>query len=1059
MEISDWLREIGLPQYIELFRSNDVDSELLRQLTSDDLKELGVSSFGHRKRLIEAAALGESTPLASRTQPSTTAVRSRCPAAERRQLTVLFCDLVGSTELSSSLDPEDLRVVMRHYQDTCVDIVSRYEGAVANFLGDGVLAYFGFPVAHEDDAERAVRAGLEIAAIVGRQSVAGAFLAARVGIATGLVVVGEIDGPGDATSVVGGTPNLAARLQTEAKPGGVVVAPLTRRLAGEWFAYRDLGLRSLKGFAQPVAIAEVLGERSTESRFAAIRAARLTPFVGRDEEMNLMLDRWRKAKGGEGQVVLLSGEAGIGKSRLVETLCQLVDPVGIQPVRFQCSPHHAASALYPVISQLRIAAAIEPNDAPEDKLAKVERVVEPSSVPLLAALLGIPTEGLYPPIDVTPTLQKAQTLRAVVDQLLRRADHQPLLVLMEDVHWIDPTTLELLDLLIPLIARARVLLVVTARPEFQNLWSDHAHMTALTMNRLSQEHCFDLIAGMTKGAEISPEVARVIAARADGVPLFIEELTKSVLESDTQPAEMVPVTLQDLLLARLDRLSAAKEVAQLGAAIGREFDYSLIASVTELPQPMLNEALQEVEAAGLIFRQGEPPAASYRFKHALVQDAAHGSLLRGRRQQLHARIAAAIESDHAEFAANHPELLAQHFAEAGLAEQSTRHWLAAGRLATSRSSTQEAVMHFTRGIETLAEVAAGDIRDSLELDLQIGLASATIANKGYAADETETAYSRAIELLRARPADPRQIAARYGLFVVRWNRADLGGAAALAQEMLGRAIETADTAALCVSHRALAVSYNPMARFCEARDHATAAVSYFDPVVHRDLGNQYGHDIGVAALIHLMTAEAFLGMRQQAEAAMERAFQLAERLSHPNTLAYAHGWSAFRLLVERDMPRAAAMAAKMVTQADKYGLPFWLALGRCLHGAALVGSDPYHALCLIEAGQAGREAILARLYNSMLLCAKAEALLGLNRIQDAHAALDRSDDHSARTGELWWAPEVHRIRAAAIRVEGGHHALVRAELARATKLAEAQESETFRRRAMTELEAIAQARS
>jgi predicted ATPase/class 3 adenylate cyclase len=1046
VDIEDWLRGVGLPQYIELFRSNDIDGELLRRLTADDLKELGIASFGHRKRLLEAVtALSGATPVP--------APRPAQPG-ERRQLTVMFCDLVGSTALAERLDPEDLRDVMRRYQDTCAGIVARYEGVVARFMGDGVLAYFGFPMAHEDDAERAVRASLEMTATVAAQQAGGAPLAVRVGVATGLVIAGEIDGLGDALSVVGGTPNLAARLQTEAPTGGVVLAPSTRRLAGDWFSYRDLGLRTLKGIPEPVAVTQVLGERAAESRFAAIRAARLTPFVGRDQEIGLLVERWRMALDGQGQMVLLSGEAGMGKSRIAEAFRQRIDTPGVQALRLQCSPHHTTSALRPAISLLQAAAGIEPGDAAQDKLAKLQRIIEPSAVPLLADLLAIPPEGRETPApDLTPALRKAHTLRALVDQFLALARDHPLLVMVEDAHWIDPSTLELLDLLIASIADARLLLLITARPEFQSPWSERTHTTIITLHRFGQRHCSELIDAMTGGAGVTPEMAGIIATRADGVPLFVEELTKSVLESGSQSAEAIPATLHDLLLARLDRLAAAKEVAQIGAAIGREFSYRLIASVANLSPPMLGEALRQLEAAGLVFRGGEPPEANYRFKHALVQDAAHGSLLRSRRHELHGRIAQAIESHHPELADNQPELLAQHYAEAGLAEQSARYWLAAGRLATSRSSTQEALAHFTHGLETLAQLAAGASRDSLELDLQIGLASATIADKGYAADETETAYGRAIELLEAMPEDPRQIAARYGLFVVRWNRGQLSSAASLAQEMLKRANESNDAAALCVSHRSLAVAYNPLARFALARNHALAAVEHFDPVAHRGLASQYGHDIGVAALSHVMTAASFLGDRRQAENAMVRALSLTEQLSHPNTAAYAQGWAVFRLLVERDMKRAQAIGEAMVTHAEKYRLPFWLALGGCYLGSALVETEPVDALRLIRAGRAAREASFARLFDAMIFCFEAEALLAVYRPQEARAALDRSNEHARRTSELWWLPELHRIRAAAIHHEGGERALVRAELMRAAELAQAQGSETFRRRAMVELKA------
>jgi len=727
--------------------------------------------------------------------------------AERRQLTVMFCDLADSKMLASRLDPEELGEVVGAYHRCTAEVVGRFDGFLAKYLGDGVLAYFGFPAAHEDDAERAVRAGLEVAKAVAGLDRRGVRLNARVGIATGLVVVGEIGG-GEPNAVVGETPNLAARLQAEAPPGGVVIAPATRRLAGDWFNYRDLGPHPLKGIAEPVPLTQVLGERSAESRFAAIRAALLTPFVGREQEIELLLDRWYLAGEGEGQVVVLSGEAGICKSRIAEIVRERVAGAGIR-IRWQCSPYHTDTALHPVIAQLTAAARIEIDDPSATKLEKLERLVVPSGsgsedvVPLLADLLGIRIGDRYPPLTMAPETRRARTLRALAAQLFALSQRRRVLFLVEDAHWLDPTTRELLDSVIEPIARHRVLLLVTGRPEFQNPWGGHSHVTTLALNRLSQRQSADLACHAAGGRVLPDAIARAIVGRGDGVPLFVEELTKSVLESglmreaDGQlvlegplPPLAIPTTLQGSLLARLDRLAATREVAQIGAAIGREFDYELLTAVAGLPDTQLRHALSQLEAAGLIFRRGSPPEASYTFKHALVQDAAHDSLLKSRRQQLHARIAEAIARQFPETASKEPQILAQHYAEAGFAERSARAWLEAGRLAATKSASNEAAMQFARGIDVLHGMAAGAARDALELDLQIGWGSACAVAYGHPAVETEQAWRRTIALLSDHPNDPRNFWARRGLSTVHSSRADMTAYAAIAEETLELARQT-----------------------------------------------------------------------------------------------------------------------------------------------------------------------------------------------------------------------------------------------------------------------------
>jgi class 3 adenylate cyclase len=626
--------------------------------------------------------------------------------AERRQLTVLFCDLVGSTELVGRLDPEDMREVIRAYQDACAGAIVRFEGHIAKFMGDGVLAYFGWPRAHEGEAERAVCAGLQaVRAISTLTPCAGSPLQARVGIATGLVVVGDLVGEGAAQeqAVVGETPNLAARLQVMAEPGSVVIDSTTRRLLGGTFEYADLGIHRPKGFAAPVRAWRVLGSSRAEGRFEARQAASLTPLVGREHELGLLLDRWQQAEEREGQVVLLCGEPGVGKSRLVRALREQLGQRSFTPLSHFCSPFHQGSTLHPVIGLLERGAGLARDDPPERQLDRLEALVALATedvravAPLLADLLAIPSGGRYPPLGLSPQRRKERTFAALLTQLEGLAARQPVLALFEDVHWSDPTTLELLDLIVDRALGSRVLVLITFRPEFRPPWTGFAHLSLLTLSRLNQRQVTAMAERVAGGKALPPEVLEQIAAKTDGVPLFVEELTKLVLETGLLQEEgdryaltgplpplAIPATLYDSLMARLDRLAPAREVAQMGAVIGREFDHELLAAVTPISGNELAHALTELVDSELVFRRGAAPYATYTFKHALVQDAAYASLCEVARQQLHCRIAQVLEERFPETAETQPELLARHFAEAGLAAQAITYLQKAGNRASER---------------------------------------------------------------------------------------------------------------------------------------------------------------------------------------------------------------------------------------------------------------------------------------------------------------------------------------------------------------------------------------
>ena len=756
MDIVVWLRSLGLGQYEAAFRENEIDETVLPGLTVEDLKELGVAALGHRRKLLDAIAAlrGDASPAPT---PGVAAVEAPLrDTAERRQVTVMFSDLVGSTALSARMDPEDLREVISAYQKCVAETVGRFGGFLAKFMGDGVLIYFGYPQAHEDDAERAVRAGLELVAAVSDLKTHAA-LQTRIGIATGLVVVGDLIGSGASQeqAIVGETPNLAARLQGVAEPNSVVIADSTRSLVGNLFELEDLGSKDLKGIAGLVRAWVTLRPASVEGRFEAMHASGLSELVGREEELELLLRRWSKAKTGEGQVVLLSGEAGIGKSRLTAALLQRLAEEPHTRLRYFCSPQHTDSALYPVISQMERAARLTHDDTPQTKLDKLDAVLAQSFTPrhdaaLFAEMLSLPNDGRYPTAELAPQRRRQKTLEALNTQLEALSRTKPVLMIFEDVHWIDPTSLEALGRAVDRIRTLGASLIVTYRPEFEPPWIGQPHVTALTINRLGQREIASLIDRVAGNKRLPASIRLDIIERTDGIPLFVEEMTKAVVEAEGEqaaeravavipsPTLAVPASLHASLMARLDRLGSAKDVAQIGAVIGREFSHALLAAVAYKPQAELHSALDRLIEAGLLFRQGVPPHATYLFKHALVQDAAYGTLLREPRRALHARIAETLETQFADVAENHPELLAGHCAGAGLVEKAALLWGKAGQRSLSRSALVEATAHLTRALDQIAVLPPTPALRREQINLQVTLLSTLGNAKGFSAPETQS---------------------------------------------------------------------------------------------------------------------------------------------------------------------------------------------------------------------------------------------------------------------------------------------------------------------------------
>jgi class 3 adenylate cyclase/predicted ATPase len=1052
VDIREWLRELDLERYAEAFIANEIDAKILPRLTAEDLKDLGVLLVGHRRKLLDAvAALGEpNMPAAApdSAAPAPTADRSGTgaarSAAERRQLTVMFCDLVGSTALAARLDPEDLRAVISGYQQTCNEIIRRYEGHVAKFMGDGVLAYFGYPQAHEDDAERAVRAGLDLSKAIGQLTTDdGEALSVRAGIATGQVVVGDLIGEGAAQeeAVIGETPNLAARLQALAAPGSVVISRRTRRLVGGLFELADLGPRRLKGFAEPLTAFRVEGEGRAEGRFEALHGEHLTPLIGREHELGILLERWAWAKDGDGQVVLLSGEPGIGKSRLIRALRERLRDEPYTPLGHYCSPYHTNSALHPVIGLLERAARLDRDDPPEAQLVRLEAMLARSSerldevVPLLAALLGVPTGTRYPALTLAPEVLKRRTLQVLVDQMAALAAQQPVLALYEDVHWIDPSTLELLGLVTERIRQSSVLALITFRPEFQPSWPGQPHMTTLAMSRLGRRQGADLVARVTGDKPLPSEVVQQIVARTDGIPLFVEELTKTVLESGLLvdagdrwelsgplPSLAIPTTLHDSLIARLDRLAPVKEVAQIGAVIGREFSHELVAAVADRSGADLDAALDQLVASELVFRRGTPPEATYSFKHALVQDAAYQSLLKSKRQELHARIAQALEQHLPEAGEIGPEVLAQHLTDAGLAKRAIPYWRRAGELAAGRSANLEAIAHLSKGLELVETLPDAPEQLDEELALQLAIGGPLIATKGIATPEVEQTYGRASALCEQLDRATELFPVLRGLWNCYFVRGELQRAYDLAVRLVALAEEQGAPLRRALARRALGTSLFYFGRFAEAASELNQGIAIDDAVAAwEDPAHLLLYTERAAVVSRLYSAWAlwFLGFPDRALNMMEAGLALSQRLSHAYSLAFAQNYTALLHGFRREFAAAHRRAEATVDLGREHRLPQWLAQTNMCQGFALAGlGQSAEGIAQLRAGLAAWKATGSRVLGTQWLGYLADADLRAGEFDDALAALDQAAEIGAATGECHYQAELYRLRGGVLAKTG-----------------------------------------
>jgi class 3 adenylate cyclase/tetratricopeptide (TPR) repeat protein len=882
---------------------------------------------------------------ATQAEPSPTGPRT--PEAERRQLTVLFCDLVDSTVLASRLDPEEWREVVRAYQSTCAAVIQRYDGHIAQYLGDGLLVYFGYPRAHEDDAQRAVRTGLGMVEAMAQLNARltrerGVELAVRLGIHTGLVVVGDVgSGTRQEQLALGETPNVAARLQGIAAPNTLVISAATLPLLGGFFACQSLGTPRLKGVAQPLEVYRVLYESMARSRLEAAGSTGLTPLVGREPEVALLLERWAQVKDGLGQVVLLSGEAGIGKSRLVQVLTEQVasEPQGwLTPC--QCSPYYQNTALYPMIELLeRVALRFEREESSQQKLNKLEGFLVQyglplaETVPLFAALLSLPLTADYAPLTVSPEQQKQKTLHALLTILLRIAAQQPVLFVTEDLHWVDPSTLEFLTLLVDQGPTARILALFTCRPDFTPPWTGRSHLTQVTLNRLPRRQAAELTGRVAHGKALPPEVVEQVVAKTDGVPLFVEELTKMVLESGLLqeraeryaltgplPPLAIPTTLHDSLMARLDRLAAVKGLAQLGATLGREFSYELLQAVSLWDEDTLQRGLHQLVEAEFLYQQGLPPQATYRFKHALIQDAAYQSLLKSTRQQSHQRIAQVLEARFPELCEAQPELVAQHYTAAGCDEQAIPYWQRAGQHASERSAHVEAISHFTTGIELLTTLPETPERTQQALALYIALGAALQITKGNAAPEVEHAYTQARALCPQVGETPALAPVLFGLWRYYNTRSQLHTARELGDTLLRLAQHAHDPALAVVAHYALGATWMWLGALPAARQHIEAGIARYTPDQRCAPVFRMGLDPGVGCHVYAAMTLWVLGYPAQALAHLHEALALAHELSHPYSLVLARCWAAHVYQLRRNIPAVHEHAETAVALSTEQGL-------------------------------------------------------------------------------------------------------------------------------------------
>jgi class 3 adenylate cyclase/predicted ATPase len=969
------------------------------------------------------------------------------PEAERRQLTVLFCDLVGSTQLSGQLDPEDLRTVVRAYQAAAAEVIRHYEGHIAQYLGDGLLVYFGYPTAHEDEARRAVHTGLGIVQAITSLNTRltaqyGVQLAVRLGIHTGPVVVGVMGGGGRHEHLaLGETPNVAARLQNLAPANAVVISAVTARLVHGTFALEGLGTHTLHGVVEPMTVSRVRGLLAPPSHDEEFVTATVPVLVGREEESGLLRRRWEQSKAGLGQVVFVSGEAGIGKSALVEGLRAQVRAEGLPRIAYRCSPYHTTSALYPMITHIEHLLQFVPDDLPATKLVKLEAGLRPYDlplaevVPLFAGLLSVPLPAeRYAALPLTPQHQKQQTLDALVAWLVAEAERQPVLVVWEDLHWADPSTLEVLGLVVEQAPTVPMLHVLTYRPAFSPPWPPRSHMTPLVLNRLERSQVEALITQRAEGKTLPAEVVQHIVAKTDGVPLYVEELTTMLLasallreEADqyvlTGPLRTVaiPETLQDALMARLDQLKTAKEVAQIGAVLGREFAYALLQAIAPQDEDTLQAGLGQLVEAELLYQRGRPPRARYMFKHALIQDAAYASLLKSTRQQVHQQIAQVLEIRFPAAVETQPELLAQHYTAAGCHERALIYWQRAGQQASERSAHQEAISHFTTGIALLQTLPETPAHTQQALTLWLALGAELLMTKGQAAPEVEHAYTQARALCQQVGETPELVPVLFGLWRYYLVRPQLHTTRELGETLLRLAQRTDAPALAVIAHSALGATGLFLGALPAARQHLEDGIALYTPDQRRAPVFQIGQDPGVACRAYAARALWLLGYPDQALARVHDALTLAHELSHSYSLAFARCMAAYVSQFCRDVPAVHEQAEAAVILSTAQGFPQWAALGTIFRGWSLAMQGRGEAgIAQISQGTAACRTTGAALHVPYYCTLRADVAAHLGHTTDGLQALAEAHTLVEQHEERWWEAEIARLRGFLLLRQTGH---------------------------------------
>jgi class 3 adenylate cyclase/predicted ATPase len=1060
-DLQQWLRAIGLDQYAPVFADNGVDGEVLADLTEQDLEKLGIP-VGHRKKLLKAAVAFRTE---ARNSASMKLTARSDHKAERRYITVLFCDIVGSTALSTQLDPEDLQTILREYQHCCEAAIDRFGGFVARFMGDGVMAYFGFPGAYEDQAERAVNAAIQILNGISDQTNPISHpLEVRVGLATGLVVVGDLigEGPAKEFALAGQAPNLAARLQQLAGPDQILIDPQTRRSLGKGFELKDLGTHKFKGFDDKIDVFEVIKPNPKTTRFEAHHAVGLIPLIGRERELALLEECFGKAERGEGQVVTISGEPGIGKSRLVVGLRDRVSGEAFCPSPLQCSSYHTSSPLYPIARYLENIADIDFDSPPDGRFERLVALVQQhlpdegeKLVPLFAELLSIPAEDRYTPLQLTPQQRKDRTFIAFIKLLQAQSHGNPVVLVFEDVHWADPTTWDLLRWIQEHVESWRMLVVVLFRAGFSPPWNPDFSVKSMIIERLEGDQVTSLIKSLVDETTFQSIPIKEIIEKTDGVPLFVEEMTKALIEAapadehrDNSGMIEVPHTLRASLMSRLDQIPSMKLVAQSAAALGREFSIDLLSAVSPLSKQDMSDGIDRLMAAGLLL-PGDWSRGTYIFKHALVQDAAYDSMLRSDRRNLHAKIADTVCERFKEIAESAPELVAHHYTEAQNFEPAIAYWIKAGQQASKRSAFVETTRHLEMALKLLAMGPATLKRDEVELQLQHSLGSAYIAAKGFGAEETARSFKRALDLCANAADSPHTFAVLNGMFGVHLMRGEFERSRDVANTLLARALRQDDPTPKLMGHRALGMALFMVGDFADAASELRKAIDLYDPVLHGKLALVFSQDFKSTAQAYLALGSVILGDVDAGIENGEEAVAYADSLRHPHTICYVLPFLAGSYILAKRPQAAFRTAERAMALSAEYGFPLWSAGGLLLRGwARLELAQVEEGLSDIERSLKALDATGTLVYAQFARLLMAQAFAKTGDIGSASNYLEHV------FGELgsgrWYGAEAHRLKGELFMADGDLEA-AKAAFEKAISVAEHQGAQTWKARATESL--------